>query len=201
MVSFFTILIIGVFLVVAQGIASYKDLCFTQKQMKWWKSNSVKYSFLQHGGMWVDFFLVSPAIAFIVSTYDLHYLSLWSIIILISVIVVTIKGIVKYELRGIYIPEAHTYNGKTTVAGWIHGIYAILAMWVFILFLVTPITPVASSRHLLWVALILTFVFYLGVIKFNHMWRWSREDAIEATSLTISVWLIAITRVIFVLYT
>lgn len=194
MTLFFIILIIGIFFVVMQGIASYADGYFNQKQLL--KKGIIGYSFIEHGGMWADVFVVSPAIALIMSSYDLRYFSWWSAVIFLLAVIASLKAGIEYQRIAVNNPEAHTHNGKTTIAGWIHGVYAVLGMWVFTMFLVTPITPHATPQHLIIVALFLTILFPLGIVSFNSKWKLKKGGIWQVIILTSIVWLIIITRLI-----
>jgi hypothetical protein len=185
---FFKVWCVGALFVIAQGVASYADGFFSQRQML--QKGIVGYSFVQHGGMWADFFLLSSMIALLVSCYDLHYFSKWSLTILFLAVIIPLIAGIFYRQMGSVIPEAHTHNGITTIAGRIHGVYAVLAIWVIILFVFTPVSPRPSVQHLIMLASALTLVFIFGVIKFNPMWKCSKEAAWQVIVATCSVWAI-----------
>ncbi len=59
------VLVTGLFLVCVQGATSWMDGYLSQKQMKKELGIYDGWSFLQHGGMWADVFIVSPLVAYI----------------------------------------------------------------------------------------------------------------------------------------
>ena len=191
---FFTIMTLGVSLVILQFIAAYFDGWFCQSQMR--SLGNRGFAIVEHGGMWADILVVSPTLAFVVSRYHLNYLSWWSLCILVAIVIFTFWSLKHYESVGKIISEAHTHHGKTTFAGWIHGFYAAPAMWVFVLFLLTPVEPTASVRGLLLVALTLTVLFPLGLIKFNREWKWESSHSWQTGIELVVVWSVTIFRII-----
>ena len=79
---FWLVLTIGVILVLAQGVFSYRDGYLTKKQMA---TRGIRHgwSFLEHGGMWADIFIISPLIAYVSSQHQLAYVSPKSTIFLL----------------------------------------------------------------------------------------------------------------------
>ena len=189
MLSFFVIIFVANLLVILQGIASHQDGYFSQKQMEA-QGVSNGWAFIEHGGMWGDFFIISPVMALIVSRYHLGYLSSWGIVILLISVTFSLCAKYAFSKRGNYEPEAHSHDGRTTLTGWLHGVYEVPGYWIIPMFLLTLIKPQASMAHLLIVASALTVHVPLGVIKFNPRWKLSRL-ALGQTVLAISaVWLI-----------
>jgi len=191
---FFIILMVGICFVVAQGVASHRDGWFNQRQMK--RLGNSGYAFVEHGGMWADIFTVSPAIALIISKYHMEYFSWWSVCIFTITTIITVCSVSYYELAGVTKPEAHTHYGTTTIAGWIHGFYAVIAMWVFILFFLTPISPEASAGDLLAVAILLSVLFPIGTIHFNPRWKWVRANTWQVAIELVIVWSIVTFKIL-----
>jgi hypothetical protein len=102
-----------------------------------------------------------------------------------------------YAKGGIATPEAHTHDGYTTVAGWIHGLFAGIGVWVLLMFFLTPTSPPATARDILIVSAILTPFFFLGVTKFSRKWKfvnWVRWQVAGEIAL---VWIAAWVRIEF----
>ncbi|HET8575224.1 MAG TPA: hypothetical protein VFM02_03595, partial [Candidatus Paceibacterota bacterium] len=167
---FWSIWILGIALVILQGFFAYRDGYFTQRQMRCTHGIVSGWAFIEHGGMWADVFIVSPLVAFIVSRYDFNYTAWYSWVLLIADIALSIFAGRAYAEAGKKTPEAHTHHGKTTVAGWIHGFFAVVGIWIVALFFLTPARPPVSVTDLLIVAGILTPFFVLGIMKFNRRW-------------------------------
>ena len=188
--SFLEVLAIGITMVVLQGVAAAFDGYFNQKQMR--VHGYYGFAFIEHGGMWADIFLVSPAMADIVSKYKLNYNSRASHMILIGVIIFTLTMMNKYKNEGVCKPEAHTHHGNQTVAGWIHGLFAAVSMWLLILFYFTTTTPKASAHDLILVTSLFTIWAPLGVIKFfNPLWKWTKSLSWTVSIEIAAFWLIA----------
>lgn len=183
---FWSILGIGIALVVIQGISSWFDGYFTQSQMR---SRGITngWAFIEHGGMWADVFVISPILAYAGSKYQLNYFSKWGVVILFVAVVVALAMGVMYERNGMVIPEAHTHDGMTTFAGWIHGLFAVAAIWTIALAYLSLTTPPMSRADTIAFSLLLTPFFYLGVAKFSERWVFDsfakRQVAIEIAGL------------------
>ena len=192
---FFQILFFGLSLIALQWIFAYATGWLDQRRMR--KFSNYGYSLLEHGGMWTDIFVITPGIARVMDKYELGYLSWWGLLLLAATTAFVLWSMYQYEQIGKVKPEAHTHYGKTAVAGWIHGVYAVWGIWVFVLFLITPIKPRASIQDLVFIACLLTVLFPLGVWKFNSEWKWSKSDTIQVVILTGIVWLIVGVRIAF----
>ena len=172
---------------ILQGVAAYCDGYFSQRQMQ---SRGITngYSFLQHGGMWADMFIVSPAVALIASKYKINYFSLYGIVFFAGTFIVVRAMGRLYCEYGKIIPEAHTHDGRTTLAGWIHGIFAFAVIWECLMFYLSPTVPKQKVEDLIFVSFLLTLLFPLGVIKFSLRWKFSLGDYIQIGVLTLLVW-------------
>ena len=190
---FWTILGTGIALVVVQGIASWFDGFLTQAQMR---SRGITngYSFVEHGGMWADVFVISPMVAYAASKYQLHYFSQSGLAILFAALVVAVVMGYLYRKGALTAPEAYTHDDKTTLAGWLHGLYAVAAIWICALFYLNLATPGVSPKDIIVFSLILTPFFYLGVAKFNERWTFDAFAKRQVTIGTIAVWLVAALR-------
>jgi hypothetical protein len=186
---FLTILAAGLLLVAIQGICAYLDGYFTQAQMQAhgvWNG----YSFLEHGGMWADVFVISPLVAHITGKYRLSYFSLKGLAILALAIALAIAGGIAYNKIGLSIPVAHSHDGRTTPAGWIHGIFMVLGFWIVGMFYLTPIDPPASAGDIVMVSLLLTPFCFLGVADFNHRWVFYRAAQIQVAAQIVIIWIV-----------
>ena len=180
-------------LVILQGIFSYLDGYLTQRQLK--RNGVVGYSFLEHGGMWGDFFLTSPAVAMVGTKYAYSYWSARGLLYLcISTVFTFAMG---YAYNNIDLkPEAHTHHGKTTAAGWVHGLYAAVTLWVFMMFYLSPIaTPKVSVLDTMLVSFSVSALFVLGIKKFNPAWCFIWRDYIQIGISWTIVWGVTAYRV------
>src|SRR5262245_46437105 len=123
--AFVLVLLTGVALVAAQGALSWVDGFLTQSQMRA-RGMTNGWSFLEHGGIWADLLLVSPVVAYVIANYRLAYFSQSGLLMLGGTISLAVIMGRRYVQTGITVPEAHTHSGRTTPAGWLHGVYAVL---------------------------------------------------------------------------
>ena len=195
MLLFFVILLVANFLVVLQGISAYCDGYFSQKQMAA-RGVTNGWAFIEHGGMWGDVFLISPVIALIVSQYRPSYFSLGGIIVLMASITFSLCSKYAFSKRSETEPEAHCHGGRTTLAGWIHGVYEVWGYWVIPMFLLALTVPPASFSHLLIVAIALTIHLPLGVIKFTRRWKLSRPAFYQTAFSVSTVWILVLVKIL-----
>jgi hypothetical protein len=186
-VKFWVILIVGITLVCLQGVCAYIDGYFTQTQIRSIHNIRNAYSFMEHGGMWADAFIVSPIVAYIISTYRLLYISKIGILIFIIAVIISLVALHMYQEMGKTFPEAHTHFGHTPLAGWIHGLYAVAVIWICSMFYLTHVEP-QPGMDMIAVSIGLTALIILGVIKFNASWKWSKEAIIQVAVLILLIW-------------
>ncbi len=169
---FWYILSAGIALVLVQGVCAWNDGFLTQSQMR---AGGVTngWSFMEHGGMWADVFIVSPMVAYFSSKYALEYTSPWGIAVILISIVAWLVLAQMYAHGGITTPEAHTHDGRTTAAGWIHLLFAIAGMAVILMVYCGLTESKVARQDLLILAGLLTPFFYLGVAKFNPRWEFT----------------------------
>ncbi|CAN5683527.1 hypothetical protein BH11PAT2_BH11PAT2_03790 [soil metagenome] len=124
--------IIAELLVLGGALAAYRDRFFFVSQMKE-RGFSQGFPFVIHGGMWSDFFIISPLIAVLTYLYASQWsTSEWLVAGLIGLIASLLVHFLVY-LKG-ELPGSQGYGGKTTIAGWFHIIYTALALAVLCLF-------------------------------------------------------------------
>ncbi len=192
---FGTIFTVGIILVLIQGFASWFDGYLTQDQMV--SRGIIGWSFMEHGGMWADVLVISPFVAYLVSRYQFPYVSNRGIMLLAIAIALSLIMGHMYQKGGMLIPEAHTHHGTTTIAGWIHGVFAVAAIWIFaMVYLPGMATPPVSKVDLLVISIMLTPFFYLGVAKFNPRWTFSVTAKLQVLAEIILIWVVAALRII-----
>jgi hypothetical protein len=131
------------FMVIAQGMAADRDGFCTSKQLK--KRGIQGLPFAYHGGMWADAFLFGPLVARLVEKYHHEWSVLaWILAFLLGTALSVVMHMM-YIWGGRELPEAHTHDGKLTIAGWIHFMYMTLGFTIILLFYVgTDRTPLAT---------------------------------------------------------
>ena len=178
---------LGILLVVLQGFASWKDGYFSQWQMY---SRRIRngWAFIEHGGMWSDVFVVSPIVAFAISKYQLHYFAKSGLVILFVSVSLSLAMGELYKAGGAIIPEAHTHDGKTTLAGWIHGMFAVVAIWTVAVVYLNLTTPTVSRTDMIIFSVLLTPFFFLGSVKFSRKWKFDRIAKLQTFIGIAVVW-------------
>jgi hypothetical protein len=193
-----TVLLVGIALVLIQGLAAWMDGYFTQDQIKRVHGITSAYSFVQHGGMWSDVFIITPIVAYISSKYELEYTTWRAIILLLAAVVLVYLAMeFVYKPAGIKMPEAHTHDGRTPLTGWVHALYAVAAIWVCVEVYLGWTTPVVSSTDIIVVSLLLTPFFYLGVAKFSNQWVFDTGAKWQVGVEIVGLWLLTGWRVWF----
>jgi len=145
------------FLVLTQAVLAYRDHFLTVYQIQ---NVHVLHGlpFLWHFGMWGDFFIISPIVAYLVR----HYVDQWRYR---SVLLSLTMGLISASLLGwLYtlspIPEAHMQNHHLTFAGVIHLLYMAVAVTIFLEFFL--FTPSVSPSELKVVSSLVVFHVFLG---------------------------------------
>ena len=184
-----SVLSIGIALVFLQGVLSYCDGNFTQSQMR---AEGVRngYSFLQHGGMWADVLVISPMVAYLTAHDRFGYTTRWGLIMLVTALAITIGSAPIYNKIGLSHPVAHTHDGHTTPAGYIHGMFAVVALWIAGMFYFTSLDPPASTRDILVVSGLLTPFFFLGIVDFSRDWEFMSGAKIQLAVSIVILWII-----------
>lgn len=183
-------------LIVLQGFAAYKDGFFSAEQLRGmlWLPHykGGPYAFTEHGGMWIDFFVMTPLLAFVIATYRLPYFSLWGLVELAIAVAITVALVKMWQGFGHFYPEAHAhdprgpYDPALPIAGWVHGFYMAIVIWICVMYY-----TVADPRpgfDMMLVSLGLNAVLTLGVMKFNPGWHWDKGAVMQVASLCVVVW-------------
>ena len=193
---FWTILALGEFIVALQGIAAVLDGFLTRAQMLWVHNTVKGYSFMEHGGMWADAFIVTPLLAYLMSNYNFAYSSTGSVAFLVAAFALwALLAAKMYAPLGAAMPEAHAHDGYVTVAGWIHVLYAAVATWIIALaYLPGMAEPQVSSADIIIVSAALSFWTYLGVAKFSGYWTFDTFAKIQVGGEIALIWCLAAWR-------
>ena len=179
--EFWEYLVVGWAFVVTQGIAAFRDGYLTQRQMRY-RVPQRGYSLMEHGGMWADVLLISPITAYILSIKEERQLHFGSVtcLIMLGIIVVTFAVLgAGYAKASKKTPEAHAHHGRTTPAGWIHGLYAVISAWVSAVYYFTAVLPL-NCMEMGCITLPLLFFFPLGAVKFNQNYIQDRYAMIQS---------------------
>jgi hypothetical protein len=193
---FWFVLLAGIALVIVQGILSYFDGYLTQAQMQ---AHGVTngYSFMEHGGMWADVFVISPMVAYLTTKYRFGYTAWWSWLILGIALAITIGSAPIYNKIGLMFPVAHSHDGHTTAAGYIHGVFAVAVLWIAGMFYFTPTDPPASAHDLIGISALLTPFFFLGIVDFNSRWIFLKGAKIQLAVSILILWIMTGIRLAF----
>ena len=197
----FIVLAVALAAIAVQAILSHKDGYLIQEQIRKnrYLDQWTAYSFMQHGGMWCDVFIISPLIAYLTHTYSFAYLSWLPLLLLVTCILLTLMALSAYAHSSFRIREAHAHGGQLTAAGLVHGIYASIAMWIICLFYLTRAQPRTSTADVILTSIALTPFFFLGAAKWDRRWfRQLRTDTFAKRQIIfgpILVWTIAIIKI------
>ena len=153
------------------------------------------YSLMQHGGFWCDVFLVTPIAAYVAKNYQLAYLSWWSFLIFAAVVAFVMIAGYFYVKIGDAIPVPYAHDGKTPLAGWVHGIFAVAALWIIGMFYLTPIKPLPSVRDLIVISSLFTPFFFLGIYDFSRRWVFHRGAKIQFAVELAVLWIVTVVRI------
>ncbi len=151
---------------------------------------------MEHGGMWADVFVISPIVAYAASKYKFDVSFPWGLGLLAASIVIVLGMIEIYRRAGITMPDHCTHNGETVLAGWIHGLFAVAAIWVCLEIYLGLSTPIVSKQDIVIFSILLTPFFYLGVAKLSARWVFSTQDKYQVAIMTALVWFVAVIRLV-----
>jgi hypothetical protein len=180
-------------MITLQFIYAWQDHYATQRQLRT-QGITNAYSLLQHGGWWSDIFLVTPVIAYLTDKYRFAYTSWYSILTFVIVAAFTMQAGHIYNKIGRAIPVPYSHDGKTPPAGWVHGIFAVAALWIMVMFYLTPIAPPASTHDLIMISALFTPFFFLGLYDFSRRWIFYRGAKIQFIVEVAILWTVTLIR-------
>lgn len=191
---FFIIYAGAIALVSFQGIAAWRDGYLTQTRMRA-RGITNGWSLVEHGGMWADVTIIPLIVGYYASTHELALLSQGSFRILeIAIAIVWVAGYM-YQEAGKVTPEAHTHDGKTTFAGWIHGFFAVIVLWILGLVYFGLTTPPVSTSELLWTSVVLTCFMDMATRKFSKHWKYDVPAIRQVLIGIVGLWIITFIRI------
>ncbi len=187
---FFEVLGLELLLILAQFVASRIDGYATKKQME---ERGVKgYSFMQHGGMWADLFIISPLVAYLVQKYSFEYMQFGGLVLfMIFFWAWFLLAVLVYAPASKNIPEAHAHGGYVTVAGYIHILFATFTTWVIVMAYTGLTTIPVSNNDIFMTSVLLTLWAYFGQAKFSPLWRFGVQEKMSFYMLGIAIWVSA----------
>ena len=180
-------------LVILGGYFSWKDGYLTMSQAKRLPHapGKVIAVWIEHIGMWGDFFIVSPVIAYIL----LSFYSSWSVSDIISSLAVGVAlGMmmcIAWSKGSKRMDESMARNGVLTPAGFVHALYMSIALAVLMLFYFFTPANVTSPIvvNLISIGIIIHLVFALIMPELHTFKRISAGAAIStAIAVGFVVW-------------
>jgi hypothetical protein len=163
-------LLLGGIFVLAQFGCAYLDRFAFGWQVRSRAHPPAKFlTFWQYAGMWGDFFIVNPVVAYVLDVYGRS----WSGPVLSSVFtVIALAGavlIVRLPAESHNMPSAFARDGFVTPAGAVHYIYFTVAMTVvFMFYLFTPAAG-ASMWEVITITILLIVHWGLSVLQPLYM--------------------------------
>lgn len=191
--NFFLIWAFGASVVLAQGIASWFDGYLTQAQLIG-RGITNGWSFLEHGGMWADALIISPLLGYVLAHWEVGYDSRVGDVTLILALALCVALGYVYQVNGIDAPDAHTHGGRTTIAGFIHGLFALFALWTISLVYLGATSPTIPASMLMAISSALTPFCVLGVMKFSDRWSFDRMAMVQVAAQLVLIWGATIAR-------
>lgn len=172
---FILVIIAGEGLILLQAFAAFRDGLFSDNQDEWSRWHGQAYTFLQHGGMWADFFIITPLVAYLVGEYQFYYLSSLGLsILVVSLVLWTILAVYIYAPMGKQSPEAHAHDGNITIAGWIYVLYATFASWIIaMMYIHNMAEPYLLNKDIIITSVALVPWIIAGVMKFTPQWKFN----------------------------
>ena len=186
---FISVFLAGLFLIALQGFCAYSDGFFIPSQLPH-NGRTHAFSLIEHGGWWADIFIIAPLTAHLVSGYHLVFASWLGFSSLVISTSATLLAGLFYGRSG---NEAYVHDRKTTAAGWIHGLFAMMVIWVCILFFFKQ--PAPHAKDLVRIGVVLSVFLPLGTVKFNRAWRFKLADAVQVGVLSVLMWAVIAIRV------
>lgn len=185
---------VGYGLIVVQAIEAWRDGRLWQGQMK--ALGLQGYAMTQHGGVAVaDVFLITSVFAYLAGLYRFDAFS-WRGLISFAVVAVVTRVLMQmWQDQSVHMGDHCTHDGVTVPAGWIHGLYFMLAVWAAAQVYLGWTTPVVGTRDLLLLTVVLSFFWPLGVMKFDPRWYWDSTSALQVMGGIIGTWAVALFRI------
>jgi hypothetical protein len=143
------------------------------------------FTLCEHGGWWIDLLVVSPVFAWVASNNAVRY---WSPV---SFLLAAISAFAWIYLCRVYSeqaktsPEAHTHGGRTTFAGYVHAIFAIISSWFASLYFFGGFETLPTGAQRLVMSLALWTIAVIGGVKFSRQWKWTKSTTIQSIGVAL----------------
>ncbi len=198
--GFWLVLVCMEFLVLAQGFLAGINGFLTPKDMREERGIRIGLPFLGHGGMYGDFFIVTPIICCLISRYAQvftegkfpgtnPFLGAALIALVVTIVANAVWVLNSKEPGG---SGVHADSGRLTAAGMFHAIYMVIALPVLICYYF----HVPNSNIPVWevvtISIALAFHSFIG---FWHPWpkvfksKWWGGSLWSGTWETVIIWI------------
>lgn len=150
-------------LVLAEAWFAWRDGYLLMSQVRYGVPEGMKVAvFIEHAGMWGDFFIISPIVAYILSTYS----GRWEIRRLLKVVgcsvLVSLALVVGWTAASLHLYESMARGGYVTATGVIHTVYMVISFATIIMYYRQ--TPSVSKRGVYGITALLMVHVGLGVL-------------------------------------
>jgi hypothetical protein len=164
---------------------------FTDKHWARWQlirtKNFDHYVATEHGGVWGNFFLLTPTVAYLQSKYRLELSGHAGALLMVGAAIWV--GLL-YVFRAMGMKDHIVHDGEITRSGWLLVPFTAIAVWIFGACMLGWTKSPLTATDALIIAVVLTGYFPLGLVKFNRRrWRWRINDTIQSAVLVGGVWL------------
>ncbi|OGG49031.1 hypothetical protein A3G63_01140 [Candidatus Kaiserbacteria bacterium RIFCSPLOWO2_12_FULL_52_8] len=177
---------------VLQIAAAWYDRHLTQAELK---EDGIynSWSAMEHGGLWADILVIPFMVAYVVGKYELDPLSARGFCSLAGIIVFVRVALELYRRKGITFEDwgDHCIHDKKIFpAGWLHGLFAVMAIWVMLQVYLGWTTPPVSKTDLLIFSGLLTPLFVLMIVKLSDRWVFDVFAKKQIAISIIGLWII-----------
>jgi hypothetical protein len=166
---YWQIVVVFQFVVLMQAIAANIDGWFLPSDLR--KRGLKGFALVQHGG-WIGDAIVSFFLAYILYHYH-GYSPIADTVVVTMVMLATFVLMQVWRMQAAKgIPEAHTHDNRTTIAGWLHGAY--FAAGIILLVHYFFVVPVSEGNNVESIVIAAYFAGHivLGAHKFSKEYHW-----------------------------
>lgn len=174
-------------LIILQAVFAWFDDHLTRGKVIDVSGRPNDFSFSEHP-IWLIDTALSLLTAYLWPRYEFDSSSAMGISTAMVSIIVVLAILNIWRRMGVKIGDHCSHEGVVTTAGWIHGIFFVVMLWIFAQVYLGLTIPMVPTAQLIWLSIFFTIFFPLGVVKFSPRWRWDRMAVYQTVGLVTGVW-------------